>query len=81
MALVKLHKCGYNTGTYPQGDPVWINPAFVIAVWPEQHLLHGHRRMYSRLRLQGDGTHQDWTLIWESPEEVIEALQPKDTAG
>lgn len=83
MTLVKLHRCGYNTGTYPKGEPIWVNPAFVVAAWPEEHMLHGVIRTYSKLRLHGDGSHQDWTLIWESPDEVIAALTliPSQTAS
>lgn len=79
MGLVMLHKCGYNTGTYPRGDPMWINPAFVVATWPEEHMLHGIKRTYSKLRLHGDETHQDWTLIASAQRNVSPQAHAEQT--
>lgn len=84
--LVRLHRCGWNRGTYPKAEPVWVNPTHVVAVWGERHMLHGYEREYSKVRLIGDASSQDWSLIWESPSEVLVALAahnagPKQTVA
>lgn len=67
MSLVKFHLLKQNTGKFEPGDLIWINPAYVVAV------LSGHKtgaHQHARIRLQGDTNHQDWTHVWETPENV-----------
>lgn len=73
MALAKFLRLKYvAAGSYNPGDPIWVNPAFVVAV------MHGHKtgsQQHTKLRLQGDETHQDWTDVWDAPELVVSVLQ------
>lgn len=74
IRLVQLHRLNFKYGAgdplITKGDPLWINPTFVVAVldWSRS----GKRG--ATLRLHGDETHQDWTQVWESQTEVVALL-------
>ncbi len=68
--LILFHSCFREGESFRVHDPVWINPEFVVAVYPFKN----GERTASHVQLVGHQTHEDWLLLYEEPDDVRAAV-------
>lgn len=71
VKLITFHTCFFRGDHYDKHDPVDINPAYIVGVYPIRATAGGQ---HSQLRLHGDATCQDWLMVHESPDDVRAAI-------